>query len=373
MDKTFEHRRRLQTPPDIIRSADSIRFPFWTQSAALARIAKSNASVVARVASRIPRTRNARVNDHLMDIAAVVPTPQDARRLLTQATYYAKHPYHLSAAIFGDIIEHWVSIGAVDAGLRLAQEILKFRRGYRPKVPRKEKRSRLLSGMSPEPEPRIPAWEFKQIVEGGIRKLSEADPQRTLALLLGAIESYLRLSRRGPDDYSDVWCQNVASASSFHEGIGVVVSAAVACFASSTTNRRRFRKADALVRSHESLIFDRIRWNVYARSPKTARSTIANDLFTYIPRFSTTLYPVEFADMIRRSVHALKKNLLPTSRWRRLWSILSKDPVIKRLVNWLGHPLTQGRLNHVSHVCDRPDSPLSNLYCPRASRENYKL
>jgi len=334
----------FKQPPAVIRSGDTLRFPFWTKSAALARIAKTDASAVATVASKIPRTRNARVNDHLMEIAALVPTPEDVRRLLAQAIYYAKQPYHLSASDFGDVIEHWVSIGAIDAAFRLAQEILKFKRGYRPKLPRKGKRSRLQLGMFPEPEPRIPAWEFKQIVEGGIRKLSEAEPQRTLALLLGAIESYLRLSRKGPDDHSDIWCQDVASASSFHEGIGVVVSATVGCFSSSTSDHRRFRNADALVRSHDSLIFDRIRWYVYGRSPKIAQSAIVKDLFTYIPKFSTTLYPAEFADMIRRSVNALGKTLLPASRWRRLWYLLSREPVIKRSVNWLGHPLTEEEL-----------------------------
>src|SRR5439155_22842526 len=112
----------------------------------------------------------------------------------------------------------------------------------------------------------------------------------------------------------------------------------------SAADQKRFRRADALVRSHASLIFDRIRWHVYAQSPKTARSAIAKDLFDYIPKFSTRTYPVEFADMIRRSVDQLGKKLLPVSRWRRLWSLLSKDPVLKSSANWLGRPFTDDEL-----------------------------
>jgi hypothetical protein len=169
----------FKQPPKVIHLDNSVIFPFWTKSAALARIAKNEPSAVAKVVSRMPRTTNPRVNDHLMNVASLVPTIADVQRVLPHAIHYAKQRYYLSASAFSDVIQRWVSVGAIEAALRLTKEIIQFKRGYRPKLPNARKGSRqLLRYISREPEPRVPIWEFKQILDGAIARLGEAEPQK---------------------------------------------------------------------------------------------------------------------------------------------------------------------------------------------------
>jgi hypothetical protein len=116
------------------------------------------------------------------------------------------------------------------------------------------------------------------------------------------IESYLKLSGKRSNDYSDVWCPDVGSARGYREAISAVVRTAARCFTLVSTNVGKFRAADALLRAHDSLIFNRIRWYVYGRSPEVARAAIIKDLFHFIPVFRSRLYPSEFADMISRTI-----------------------------------------------------------------------
>jgi hypothetical protein len=91
-----------------------------------------------------------------------------------------------------DNIEHWVSISATDSALRVAREIVRFTRGYRPKISKMPKTSqKVLRAITQEPTPRIPDWEFKQILDGAIRKLGSAEPYETLRLLTDSIGTYL--------------------------------------------------------------------------------------------------------------------------------------------------------------------------------------
>jgi hypothetical protein len=105
----------FKQPPKVIHLDNSVIFPFWTKSAALARIAKNEPSAVAKVVSRMPRTTNPRVNDHLMNVASLVPTIADVQRVLPHAIHYAKQRYYLSASAFSDVIQRWVSVGAIEA------------------------------------------------------------------------------------------------------------------------------------------------------------------------------------------------------------------------------------------------------------------
>ena len=193
-----------------------VQYPFWPELDYLATVAGEATDQIIDIVLAFPKTDNPRIYDYIIEIALKVEGRESAR-LLPKLLEYTKLDNLIFAQPFPEILQHWATQGNSKEALEIVKRLVPFQKDPRSRAKqqfRKDNPNALRSLL--EPTPRFEQWEYEQILEKGVRPLSENEPFQVARILIDATASMIRMRMHQEDldklrdeDYSEVWCRRL--------------------------------------------------------------------------------------------------------------------------------------------------------------------
>jgi hypothetical protein len=183
----------FKNPPKPIQGEKTISHPSWVESQYLVRMAEKNPNAVVQAALQIRKTENSRVNRDILEIALKVP-PSLSKLLVPQICSIlndTKGP--VITRQIADIVRRLAQHNELGAALKIASQSLDFFPDPRT-THNGDLRANPKGFSRLEPAPRWRVYEFKELLDKGIRAILEKDPWSVLALLSATLDKAIRLS-----------------------------------------------------------------------------------------------------------------------------------------------------------------------------------
>lgn len=183
-------------PPNPERGGDWIRFPAWSESRYLVRIARVAPREVFEVVSAIPETSNPRVHQDVLAVAAQLPGEMAAQLALEEARWLDAYSGHLVSLpdAAGELLVHLVKEGESRAAFTLVAALLK--------IVAAESTGSYTRATSP-----VGDWVYGRLIKQAWPALMEADAQQALDFLCERLAEILRIESGGGSgrSFSSMW------------------------------------------------------------------------------------------------------------------------------------------------------------------------
>jgi hypothetical protein len=188
-----------------------------------------------------------------------------------------------------------------------------------------------------EPEPRFESWEFREILEKGVRPAAEKFPLPVAITLVVAVRDLLHLKFTSPNerdgalyDASEIWCNDLGDVSSVHaDPDGLLVH--TLCFACQKVYGTDAKpggdlcRLDQLLREEPWEVFERLRYYLYSLFPTAARQWVVTEA-TSFAGYGEDSYGVEFATMLRKSAEAFGEEFLSKAERETIFKQIIAGP-----------------------------------------------
>lgn len=274
---------RYPPEPDFDEETKTVRFQIWPASRYLAKVAALAPAKVVAVIRQIPRTKNPRVYEDLVEAAAKMPSEvavllvDDAIKWFDSSEYLFQLPEKL-----GGLMAHLAKGGKVDAALQLAKALFSVRAGSSGS----EKKSRAALSLPPDPLARFSAWEYHEMMERDFTELVKTGGFEAFDLVCDLLEEAVELSRRrrsdkGPEDYSYIWYPTLEDGPRVHgDGVREALVSAVRDAAERLcqTDSQNVLKIVRRFQKRFWRVFHRIGLHVLRRYPVGVEELVAEQL-----------------------------------------------------------------------------------------------
>lgn len=311
-------------------------FPIWIPVKYLSKVANDAPSEVVCILSNLPPVDNPWVYNGILKTALQLSGSQSAR-LKGKMIEYARLEFQIMAHEFAILIAHWTAENETSAALELAETLIQFQ----PDPKAREKRDRyrkdssdLLSGL--DPSPRFENWDYREILNLGVRPLAQKVPYKTACMLIDAVDSMNRLElhpeqlERGSDeDTSQVWCRRLGGEDSGYGEHRKILADTLtfACEQVFEGDPGSISALDNRLRNQRWKIFKRLRQHLYAHYPSEQTKPWIQEEILNHPDYAKWEHSYEFQHMIRRACEHFGSNLLCEKERRSIFdSILSGPP-----------------------------------------------
>jgi hypothetical protein len=203
----------FKNPPPPIRQGAGISYPLWVETQYLVRIAAKTPELVAAVVSAMAETENVRVHRDVLEIANKLP-PHLSNSLLSKVIgIIGKTHGDFVYEQLAQLIAHLAQGNEIKGASELSRHVLEFF----PDSEQEEKRVRRIEQSSIfadrlEPAPHWETYQYKDLIDHGIRVLMNYDPLAVLKIGTEALDKAINLSiwddevdERDGNDGSVVW------------------------------------------------------------------------------------------------------------------------------------------------------------------------
>jgi|GEM_PF-5065975 len=295
-------------PPAPQEKEGNVRFPAWSQSRYLTRVAKLDPSVVVNIALKIPSTDNPQVLNDLFEIAVEVP-PEIAKRLLPVLTlptkYRANHEGRRKYAA------HLASGGFAAEALTVLQLEIGFQPD--PKAAEKIERQRQQElGYKLEPVTAVTEWDFNQIARDVIPSLVQTDPLLTIRILCKELDKGEGYSGWDAEvlgnDHSIFWRPAVSDhgqnryPSTLSRYVAVIRDA---CEMTLRSHPDKFSQIDNILAGYTWTIFDRLRIHLVTEFPEVAGAKRLSEIANTKKFFDEPWWKREYVVFLEKHFAAL--------------------------------------------------------------------
>ena len=184
----------LPQPPEPERGDDWIRFPSWSESRYLARVAARAPGEVLKLAAELPPTENVRVHEDVLEIASQLPGQMAARLARKEADWLRGYSGHLMSlpTTGGELLAHLACERETAAAFELADTLLAIVRGEVPTSTRRRASARMSE------------YSYGRIIECAWAALMEAEPARAVGFLCDRLADVVRIGFTEPDEGHDL-------------------------------------------------------------------------------------------------------------------------------------------------------------------------
>lgn len=321
----------FKNPPSIRESKNGQHHPAWPESQCLVRLYEKAPRNVIEIIKALPPLHNVQVYYDIAQIAQKISSPEESEILLNRLCEYAGNYRKFDGSALGDILSHWIHIGAVNHALILLKQIVTFYPD--PKGDEKRKLSGMPYYLDPI-DPNVPfdSWEFSEILSRGVRDVSVAAPTETAKLLIEALHQMLLLKADGRSydngqDWSKYWCDVMLILSD--GGVHVEADRALV-YSTLAACKEVFRKKNSdweiihhLLLEEKSLIYRRIRWFIYTSHIEELLGPIREDVLSDQNHYGTKNYEDEFAQMVKAAATTCGNLFLSKEEWQGIWLQIS--------------------------------------------------
>jgi len=185
----------FSNPPEATVSGGVERFVPWPQSEYLLRMAPLAPQAVARVIRSV-KTNNPLVQRDLVRAAALLPATEAASLVPVVRKWLSGPRVLWIADDVAALVRHLAAEQQVESAFQLSAELLALSR-----APQREAGTR----QRPVAVGRLEAWGYGRAIDQIVPSLTQADPLRTVDLLLNKYRDLSRIEHRLKDDGSRIW------------------------------------------------------------------------------------------------------------------------------------------------------------------------
>ena len=341
----FKHPPKVKHLPD-----GYIQFPFWPEFQYLKNVAQEAPEQVIEVISKIPSTENSRFYEDIVDIALKVH-PSHSVELKARILEYASGKYPFLNPRFERVLCHWSSNDQVESALAITQALIKFQ----PDSQSEEKQARRKVDPDDlttflEPRPRFSEWEYEQMLDKGVRPVSEKAPYQIARILIDATAKMIRLTfhqdeleEAGSNDHSTIWCRRVNGPSGRHSDSKEILVYALtfACERVFEIAPKSVSALDQALRTQRWNLFMRIRQHLYAMHPNEQTKPWIRELILAHGDYGKWEYWFEFQRMICLACEKFGANLLTTAELKQIFAAILNGPSKQNFRAWMGDHFTE--------------------------------
>ena len=363
----FDHPPGVKPLPD-----GYIQYPFWPEFQFLKNVANEVAEQVVDVILGMPETDNPRFYDDTIEIALKVEASLSTK-LKTKILQYARGKYRFLNPRFDQVLRYWESNSQTGAALELATELVAFqpdpqardKRARRKTNPEdwvaltkitdfqeyKKARKKLdQASRALDPQARFDEWAYQEILEKGIRPLSEREPYQTARMLLDVSATLIHLSFHqdeveevGSKDPLTGLCKRVNESSRHYQDQKelLVFELTLAC-------ERVYEKApesvsmlDQALRNQRWDIFVRIRQHLYALHLTEQTKPWIREMILTHEDYGKWQHHFEFQYMIRLACETFGADLLTKAEREQIFQTILSGPSKQNFREFMGDQFTE--------------------------------
>lgn len=185
-----------------------------------------------------------------------------------------------------------------------------------------------------EPIPRFNKWEYQQILEKGIRPLSEKEPYQVARILIDAVASMISMtmhqddsSKETDEDSSEFWLKRLDAPSDYPDAkVTLVNTLFYACQQVYTKVSESVKALDLALRNQPWKIFRRLRQQLYAFYPNNITLPWIRELILEYEAYSSLTYHYEFQLMVRKASEYFGQQLLAKEEQSTIFDAILNGP-----------------------------------------------
>ena len=314
-----------------VKLSDDI-FPVWLPLFYLKRVSVTDPCLVVDTILNSQDTDNPRILHEVSEIALKVEPIEQSLRLKDWVLKYVQAPDSLSdSALIEKLMNRWAgaSADATDAALELMKVAVSFKAD--PESQDKEARHEadpedLITAL--EPQPRLGEWEYQEILEKGVRPLSERVPYRSARILIDATATMILMTFPKEELDSTVWCRRVNEPSRDYQDSkeDLVHALTFACEKVYENAPESVADLDQALRDERWDIFTRIRQHLYALHPNEQTKPWIRKMILAHEDYGKWEHPYEFQRMIRLACEIFGTDLLTKAEREQIFEAILNAP-----------------------------------------------
>ena len=342
----LDRRGYFSNPPSAEPADDgTIILPNWWPIRYLSRVASSAQENVVELVLKLPKVDNPRVYDSILDIALVLPGETSAR-LKPKLLEYARMRPQLLPHKFGELLAHWAAQGQSGVALEITRHLVRFLPDPQAEIKKERHKSNPKDWTALlKPSPRFSEWDYRDILNHGVRPLTAVAPYQFARLLTDVASEMIALGMHEEEleqvveeDASEIWCRRLNEQPRRDDECNTVVVATLtaACENVFENEPDSIAGLDQALRTQRWKLFKRIRQHLYALYPSEQTKPWIRELIVNYEFYSQWEYGYELQRMIQSACNYFGEDLI--SREERKWifdSILS-GPSKELYREWVG-------------------------------------
>ena len=338
-------------PPNIEPMGEGqVNFPHWWPLHYLAKVADQAPEDVIQVILQLPKVDNPRVKARILGIARQLPGIQSVKLKAKVLDVEAVDHWFLDHW-YSDLLSHWVRENETPAALELTEMLVRFGPDLQLEYKRNWYLENQLDWDPPiTPVPRLSEWEYKEMIEKGVRPLAEREPQSVVRILVNATEEMIHLQMQeepqdegGDEDYSEIWGRRLTEHDDGDEQSTTVLIQALtfACEQVFAKGPDSIADLDELLRSKRWKVFRRLRQHLYALYPTEQTKPWVRQFILETADYHLWTHHYEFQQMVRSACEHFKEGLLTEEERERVFGSILSGPPKDRYVTRSGQAFTE--------------------------------
>ena len=201
-----------------------------------------------------------------------------------------------------------------------------------------------------EPLPRFDEWEYHEILEKGVRPLSERKPYRVAQILIDATATMIRLQfhqdaleRVGSKDHSTLWCRRVDESSRDYQDSkeDLALALTFVCEKVHEKEQESVAALDQALRNQRWDIFARIRQHLYALNPNEQTKPWICEIILAHEDYGKWQHHFEFQRMIRLACEKFGADLLTKAEREQIFEAILSSPSEQTYREFVGDQFTE--------------------------------
>lgn len=344
----------FQNPPEVEKTVEgSYRIPDWPPLNYLVRVYEAAPEKTLAEIEKIPDTNNFRVLDGIVEIILKSDSVKAVIKFTHKILSFIDN-FHWG---HDKIIELLKKPFFFDKKLSEFASSFLFRLvEFLPDPQTKEKQKCRKENpdnswtTSLEPSPHFHEWEYQQILENGIRPLTEREPYLVARILIDATASMLRLSthlddlEKGNDeDFSEIWCRHLDHPDRDYQDSKetLVHTLTFACEKVYEKTPDLIEALDQTLRNQRWKVFKRLRQHLYALNPSDQTLLWIREFILEHKDYDKWDYHHEFQLMIRKACEHFGVRLLSELERTEIFDAILSGPPKEDFLEWMGTNFTE--------------------------------
>jgi len=339
----------FNTPPDAkVMEDGSVLVPYWMPIEYLKKVSLTKPKEVVEIILGLGKIENPRILREILSIACDLPDISLSLSLFALIKHYLESPHWWGdSELIVRIIQKWGNESG--ASRETALELIRFVVAFLPDPEQEKKSARSKENPQAwdttlEPTPRLELWEYEQVLEKGVRYLSEQEPLSVARILIDATTNMIRMKmheedlERGLDeDLSEFWCRRLNTPDPDLQDVEqtLVNTLTYACEQVYGKNPDSIGGLDQALRSQRWKVFRRLRQHLYTSHPNSQTLPWIRELILGYDHFSKWEYQFEMQLMIQKSSEHFGPQLLTSEEQSTIFDAIlsgpSKDEYCKRM------------------------------------------
>lgn len=344
----------FDNPPAAERTQDGgYRTPFWPPINYLIRVYEAKPDAVLELLEKLPITNNSHILESIMDVVLKGDSVEAVNRLSSKILSYIDHSIWRRC---DKIIELLKKPFLFDKALAEFTPLLLSKLvGFLPDPNTKEKQDRRAQTSEDwtiflEPMPRSDQWDYQQILENGVRPLTDRAAYQVAVVLINATASMLRLSthqedldEEGDEDLSEIWCQRLHQTDPVHEDIKATLihTLTFACEKVYEKSPESVGSLDETLRNQHWKVFKRLRQHLHALRPNEQTLPWVREFILEHQDYAKWDHHFEFQQMVRKACEHFGADLLNEEERTAIFDAILSGPPKDNFHEWMGDQFTE--------------------------------